>query len=200
MTEIRRVRRADLEAAISPSVLEDVLSSLQGAGIISGWELRGAEVLVSGALGGLQRALERADMSASHAPHVGLCRVEYFEAAREFMGTAAFSEWPPRSQNIWRLHAEGESHADIAQQMRVGRGVVRYVLRACRADAGLPEPENGPRIGGNLGGRPRLPEASCMDRMCRRRAKARGLCRIHYLRAWRNRRPRQPKMDKSTAS
>lgn len=61
----------------------------------------------------------------------------YYEQAQAFVGTTAFRRLSPHKRAIWRLHAQGRSKYEIADELCCPSGSVARAIGAIRPLAGL---------------------------------------------------------------
>ncbi len=65
-------------------------------------------------------------------------RSAYYEQALAFVGTSAYRRLSAARRAIWRLHAQGLSEREVAEQLQCSSGAVARALAAMRPLAGLP--------------------------------------------------------------
>lgn len=179
-----RLPRAELAKAVAPEPLASVLRSLVNAGAIAGFEESDTEVAIWGDLLALEAHHTLSALVPSVAPGARDARGEYFQLCQAFTDTHSFRKLPARNKSIWRLHARGTSHQQIASRLRISLMQVRSAVKGARLAAGLNAVATAmPRGGG--GGRPTRP-AEMRPRCkaeCGKLATHRGYCDQDYQRA-----------------
>jgi hypothetical protein len=184
--EARRFPRAALVAAVAPARLETVLEGLLVGGLLVSYRSNAHEIELTGDFRALEVAIEMGDQHAFTLPAAPADhRPEYFQACRAYIGTGSYYRLSPQHREIWRRHANGESHQRIAQHLGVTLMKIRVAVRGARLAARLPAATSAMPRGGREGGRPRVPDSKRRRCRCGKFAEARGLCMPHYLQAWR---------------
>jgi hypothetical protein len=187
-TSVRRIPRSTLSAAVSPDEVEPILESLAASGVIEGYEVGIAEVVVWGDLTALESRLQL-DGHTSMQAFPGDYRADYYRACLHFMHTKSFRDLPALHRSIWRLHANGATQQQICFKLHVTPMKVRVAVKGARLAARLRPVSNGMPRGGGPGRPPRAPSQRplCVEQECGKVAESKGLCMKHYLRERRRR-------------
>lgn len=185
-----RLSREQLADAVAPEPLIPTLQNLVTAGAIAGFREHGLEVVIWGELGAAEAALEviaQQQEAPDPAEPVMHAKSAYYQRCQEYMRTRSFVALPPLNKEIWRLHAIGVSHRDIAVRLGTTPMKVRLAVRGARLAARLPRNVVTTRPGPGPGvGRPPLPEKpKCSTPGCGADARRWGLCERCSMRRYR---------------